>query len=366
MFSQQSTPTPDPDKSLDIIAPSVNLDSTGLDSAALRRAAAGSFYEKTLSSGLTLVVRPGMMISLDEFLKDAPPYSMGLDGYVKGPPKFVSEGPYAVFNHHEGVDRLATRCTSGQLLVAIKQGLIEAFTRDGVFAPRIYVNDPDQDSSLAVWLLDNFERVIGTRSEPLVNKLVYAEDLLDTTAGAYPFSPQSKLMMQLAWIFEPYMKARVEGRLDHMTGAEMADVISSVGANITDFTLGRIRSVPLDIRFDDLGGGPGWKLIKETGAYARTGLFASGTQAFVSLVSEYEGRTRYSIGKMSPYVHFPLEKIFAALNAAEPLEGECWGGSDIIGGSPRRSGSSLSTKEIERIINHVLLFEKLGGKPTVQ
>lgn len=60
--------------------------------------------------------------------------------------------------------------------MAIKSGLMEAFRDDGQVTLHIYVNDPDQDSSLAVWLLENHERLTGMHSEPLINKLVAAED----------------------------------------------------------------------------------------------------------------------------------------------------------------------------------------------
>lgn len=101
------------------------------------------------------------------------------------------------FNHHQDVDRLATRSTSGQVLVAIKQGLIDVMRQDGTPRFNVYVNDPDQDSSLAVWLLANHERISGLKSEPLINKLILAEDLIDTTAGAYPLNPNSTLMRKL-------------------------------------------------------------------------------------------------------------------------------------------------------------------------
>lgn len=58
--------------------------------------------------------------------KATEPFSIALDGYVNVGPRFDHEGPRVNFNHHEEVDRLATRATCGQVLMAIRQGL---FTR---------------------------------------------------------------------------------------------------------------------------------------------------------------------------------------------------------------------------------------------
>jgi hypothetical protein len=155
----------------------------------------GEIYGENLARGISLVVCPGKEISWEQFLQIAPPRSIALDGLVRGAPKFSIDTLHANFNHHQDVDRLATRSTSGQVLVALKQGLLDGYYEGGYPRFNLYVNDPDQDSSLAVWLLVNHQRFTGTKSEPLLNRLIYAEDMLDTTAGAYPFEPSSSLMM---------------------------------------------------------------------------------------------------------------------------------------------------------------------------
>ena len=63
----------------------------------------------------------------------------------------------------------------------------------------------------------------------------------------------------------------------------------------------------------------------------------------------------YTIGKMSPFVMFPLERIYDALNKAEGLSSQenCWGGSTIIGGSPRKTGSRLTPEKVQKSYNFV-------------
>jgi len=84
-------------------------------------------------------------------------------------------------------------------------------------------------------------------------------------------------------------------------------------------------------------------------------LFASGVSAFVSVLERPDGGWTYTIGRMSPFVAFPMEPAYAALNEAEgTMPGpQGWGGSNMIGGSPRGTGSRLSSADVERVINRV-------------
>ena len=134
-------------------------------------------------------------------------------------------------------------------------------------------------------------------------------------------------------------------------------VLGRTDTRITQHTLGKGQTVELDTRFDDIGGGQCWRMIKEHGFYARTGLFARGIKAFVSFLCEDNGKFHYSIGKMSPFVPFPIKDLYVALNHQEGIDMKtqpCWNGGDTIGGSPRRVGSKLKPKEVETIINQFL------------
>src|SRR3989344_1321958 len=266
-------------------------------------------------------------------------------------------GPYSNLNHHEEVDRLATRSTSGQAYVNIKLGLLDSYRVDGKVYGHIFVNDPDQDTCLAVWLLQNHERIEGARSEPLINRLVDVEDLLDVTAGAYPFDPSSRIMRQLGWVFQPYTNALITGRLKRMDESEMRTTIEAVGERISKHVLGEGKEIELDTNYDRIGGGLGWAMIKELGPPARTRLFHEGIKAFVSVRGEESGSFTYSIGKMSPFVTFPVQELYAALNRMEGIpegDSDCWGGGNTISGSPRNRGSALKPKELETAINTFL------------
>lgn len=265
---------------------------------------------------IELHVEPGVSMDWATFQREAPPFSIALDGYVIGPPAFAA-GPYANFDHHAGVDRLATRSTCMQVFLAIMLGLYSEFQKNGRPHAHVFVNDADQDTCLAIWLLCNPERLREMSLGQSVTTLLITEDILDCTGGAYPVSPDHLSIREQAWIFEPYMRARMEGRMACMDAETMHELIDEVCARITQSADETHETIELDARYEEVGGGPGWRLIIEHGAHARSALFAAGIRAFVSVRERADGAWTYSIGRMSPFIAFPLGALYTALNEAE-------------------------------------------------
>jgi hypothetical protein len=224
---------------------------------------------------------------------------------------------------------------------------------------RVYINDVDQDVCLSYWLPKNSEKLEGLRFENVLFQLILFEDILDASAGAYPINPDNPQIRRQAWIYEPYAQARTDGSIYSMSKKEMEDILRSVCDRIDAAIRGRSGEIELDTRFKKIGGEPGWQLILEEGPYARTKLFSENIKAYVALVGNSEDTYAYTIGKMSPFVMFPLERIYEALNKTEGLSSQenCWGGSAIIGGSPRKTGSMLSPQKVEKVINACIQLE---------
>jgi hypothetical protein len=296
----------------------------------------------------------------EDFINSKPRFSIALDGYVKGPPRFSNQGPYANFNHHEGVARIATRSTCAQVYYYIRLGLLDTFQKNGKPNARLYINDVDQDVCLSCWLLTNSEKLDGLRFDNVLVQLILFEDILDASAGAYPISPDNPQIHRQAWIYEPYAQARTDGSIYNMSKKDMKDILRSVCARIDAAIDGRGGQIELDTRYEKIGGGPGWQLICEKGPYARTKLFSEKIKAYVSLLENRKDTYAYTIGKMSPFVMFPLERIYDALNKAEGLSSQenCWGGSTIIGGSPRKTGSRLTPEKVQKVINDCIKQEQ--------
>ena len=148
-----------------------------------------------------------------------------------------------------------------------------------------------------------------------------------------------------------------------MTGRDLEELIAIISERITLYSQNKGQSIELDTVPEIIGGGPGWKMILETSGYGRSTIYSSGTSACVGMRKRSDGNYTYVLGKMSPYISFPIVEIYEALNKAENLTDthDSWGGSNTIGGSPRKSGSALSPVDVEQIINDVILSTSEGS-----
>ena len=299
---------------------------------------------------IKLIVEPRVTKSWNEFIKQIPSYSIALDGYVKGPTNYQPKGPRLNVNHHEGIDRLSTRSSSAQIYILIKQGLLKRFKEDNDLKLNIYINHPDQDVCLAIWLLLNHKRIIK-KNEYLIENLVNIEDKLDITGGAYPFDENSDIIKEIAWVFEPYTRARSFGKLDNANNNEIKQLIRSILTRIDKHCGGKSEKINLDARYKIIYSNKNWYMVDEIGAYARMRLVKDGIKAFVSVKKRFDGNYNYVLLKTNPFILFPINEMYHKLNKIEKNKIEKWGGGDIIGGSPRITGSKIKPEEMIEIIN---------------
>ena len=301
-----------------------------------------------MTTTLDLQVRPRESISWDAFLQQTPRASIALDGFVRSEPCFDEATMHANFDHHNGVLREATMSTCRQVFFAIKGNLMHYFSAEG--KPQIYVNDCDQDTALALWLLNNHQLFEGTQSIPLVNRLIEITDRLDITGGGFPMNLSESLIRQHNWVFEPYTALRSSGSLAHADATVIRDNLEAVLARITQFMMGQGGERELDTRHEILYASPrGFKIINEIGGNeARYFLFSQGLDAFISLVATRpDGRMVWTVGKRTPYAPFPVSELYDVYNHAEGLSSEDgWNGSNLIGGSSRLHGSRLDHQQL--------------------
>ena len=298
-------------------------------------------------------------LTWEQFVSQTNAYAIALDGYVRGGPKY--DNARANFNHHEDVDRLATRSTCAQVLMAIRQGLFDSF-RLGNDEPHanIYVNDCDEDVCTAWTLLKHHYLAAGTMN-PILNRLVAMEDALDCTAGAYPFPRDLPALRELAWIYQPYRRFRLSGEINKRDPEAFRGIICDVEHRILKHIAGNGEEIALDTRYERIDvGNPSslfpiaprdWVMVREVGAQARTGMFADGIRVFVS-VRELEGeRYAYVIGKMSPFIRKNLTGLAMKLNETDGDVEDSWGGGDTVIGSPRKNGSRFKPYELAEIVD---------------
>jgi hypothetical protein len=305
-------------------------------------------------SNIELKMNPGTPpMHWDDFCLTHPAYSVGVDGYIDAGPKFDANAPRANFDHHHGVSRLETRATCGQALIAVRMGLFQCFRGERGPQMSVYANDCDQDVC-TTWSVLKHHYLSEQTMNPILNRLVSIEDMLDTTAGAYPYPADLPIMEELAWIYEPYTQFRLSGGLEKREGSAFKSIVTDVENRILKHVAGKGESLPVDIRYQQIGGGRGWSMVREIGAQARTGMFADGIKAFLSVKERQDGKWSYVIGRMSEYIRVPLLQILDELNQAEGAEKDTWGGATTVIGSPRIAGSRQAPDEVARIINSCL------------
>lgn len=273
---------------------------------------------------------PHEVVTWEEF-KRLPAPAVALDGYVEGPTR--QNPTHASFDHHTGVDRMATRATCEQVALAIRFGPLQVIEDPGRLS--VHVNHADEDVCLSVWLLEHQEVV----DEPRIRRLVDAEGLLDTTGGCYVPVTDEDFLAQIAWIFAPCQ------RRPH-TAPNMTTTIHQVGRRLERFAVGAAERARTASAYTLLERRGRVAAIVEHGPLARAQLRNAGIDVFASRRRE-NGRIDFSVGKTSPYVAFNLPKAYTELNRLEGCEGDdSWGGSETIGGSPRRSGTHLAVATV--------------------
>lgn len=304
-----------------------------------------------------LVIEPRATLSWAEFLDRAPSRSVALDGYVIGGPRWDEATLRANYDHHSGVVREATMSTAMQVYFAIKGGLMDRL--DG--RARAYINDPDQDTSLATWLLRRHALFSGVQSHPAISRLLSLNDRLDVTGGAFPMVLDDEVAEMHAWVFDPYTALRVSGALATADEATMRNCVESVHGRLDRVLMGQAERRPLRKDCEVLWEsqvGCGFKIVNETGGNeGRYWLYSRGMRAFVGLVATASDGTHvYSIGRRSQYVDFPVLALLDELNRAEGGADlpPAWGGSDLIGGCGRGRRSRLSWQEVRDVLETFL------------
>ncbi len=309
------------------------------------------------ASPFTIHILPRQSLGWDDFVMTTPPRSIALDGVVRGGPRFDEETKHINFDHHDSVVREATMSTAMQVYFALKGGLVEALKVDGQVEANIYINDTDQDTALAVWLLLNYKKFEGVQSIPHVNRLIALTDRWDITGGAFPINLDDRLVRQHGWVFQPYANLRKSGGLAQANEQVMRDNLDAVLRRLDQFLMDQGGEVPLDTRHTILYDSPRFKIVDEIGGNeARYMLFSQGMNAFISLVAQRsDGRFVYSVGRRSQYIPFPVTDLYHRFNNAEGFEnGEGWGGSNIVGGSSRVHGSGLTWEQLRDLTNTCL------------
>jgi hypothetical protein len=303
-----------------------------------------------------LVLHPGEVSSFDEFCVATSSPAAALDGYVSGPARWDGIG-HVNFDHHGGCDRLSTRATCEQVALALETGCPVLVDSQGRTRPglSVHANGADPDVALSWWLCLNPELV---RLDS-VQRLVALEGVIDTTGGTTIPCPLEELA-RFAWVIDPWASRR-EG-LAAMDARGLAEVVTDTADRIDSHVRGSQDAGEVDPAYEVMGTVGRVLVVHERHPLARARLVAEGASGFVSVLpGPTPGSKRYSVGVVSPWVQIDLWGVFDELNRLEGCPAEdCWGGCDLVGGSPRRSGSRLAPEAVATVLDRSLRTHPRG------
>lgn len=307
------------------------------------------------SPNLVVRVQRGKVIGAQAARK-SPERTIFLDGAAAGEPFMDHERQVYNLDHHEGVERSITLATCEQALIMVRKGLN---LKEKNWT--IYSNEPDLDTIFAIWLLLNHLHISPERSHVFseIVPLVRLEGMIDslglehTDLLAFPPELLEKTRRKLERLREDELLLKKEGRWNEADATtytcSMLKKLDNIIFRVSDFRdfKGVVEIARADItRLDtavmyhcDMG-------IYELEEYI-TRLYGK-KPTFIFLQRD---RRHYTVRKGDMFSPLKTERLYEILNAFDPaVSGQDpenrWGGSTDIGGSPRTTGTALSSSRI--------------------
>jgi len=314
---------------------------------------------------IKLHVAPKRFESWDDFIRETPEYSIGLE-VVDDKPGHI--GHHVHFDHHKGVIREATMSAAMQAYIGVRQGRLMKRWLHRKKPIDVYVWNADQDVSLAAFVLEYHHLLERSEGSPLLRWIVQYNNKIDVCGGLYPVRIEELVRNHFTWVFEPYRQQRMAGKRQN-DDALVKRTIWEVCERLHDLLLGRAGTTPVTVNPEILfESAYDYVIVDEKGdPNSRLVLASRGHRNLISLICRRpDGRFTYSVIRGSPYDEdtFQISKLIAAFQAAEDQPTESiWGGSDLAAGSDSKLGSSLSWEQLREIAEPLVREDYLTRCP---
>ena len=164
---------------------------------------------------IEVVIEAGLTVSAPAARK-SPPCTIYLDGVAQSEPFMDLEKQIYNFDHHEGCARPFTLAACEQVLVMILKGM-DLRARDW----RVFANEPDLDTILAIWLILNHVRIQQKEFGGLarLSALVRVEGIIDshglemTALSGLPSKPLMKTKKMIDYLRAEEIDLKSKGRI---------------------------------------------------------------------------------------------------------------------------------------------------------
>jgi hypothetical protein len=325
------------------------------------------------AENVKLHVERGLVVN-EAGRKKYPERTIFLDGVYTGPPFYDNKARHYSLDHHTGCVRAFTLATCEQAAVMIVQGLP---LEEGEWC--IHVNDPDLDAVLAAWILLNHGELLRD-DEALLHRvmpLVRVEGVIDAHGldmGVLAAMPretyeEKKRQIDLLLSRERTLKA-TSSWLTSDPLQYSCDLLAAMDALLFPASaLSKLLEVEELQRVAIQGQRLAILCRSSQGIYDVEVTLKERYDKALGLIVLDLGSGRYTVRQVDPFLDQNLVALYEALNLRDGRvvqrgeqggeEDNRWGGSEDIGGSPRRTGSALSGEEVLSFVQQ--LYGGSGG-----
>ena len=300
-------------------------------------------------------IEAGLTISASAAHKSFPG-TIYLDGVAKCEPFMDHEKQIYNFDHHEGCLRSFTLSTCEQVLLMILKGL-DLRGREW----RVFANEPDLDTILAIWLIFNHLRIQQKDFGRLrfLYALVRLEGIIDshglemTEFGGFPpeLDKITKRVIDYLRAEEVDLKKKAMWKeKDYLEYTALImqkiDKIIYRSHDLADF-----KALKELARIELVGGRIAAVVEADLGIYELEPHLHRVYGESLGLVILKKGEGFYTLRRLDPFMPGDLNDVYPILNHMDPgvrcrKNGQQWGGSGDIGGSPRGISTKLGPAEI--------------------
>ena len=304
---------------------------------------------------ITVHIETGLTISASAAHRSFPG-TIYLDGVARCEPFMDHERQIYNFDHHEGCLRSFTLSTCEQVLVMILKGL-DLRGREW----RVFANEPDLDTILAIWLIFNHLRIQQKDSgrRRFLYALVRLEGIIDSHGlemielGGFPpeLEKLTKRVINYLRVEEVDLKKKAiwekKDALEYTALIlQKIDRIIYRSHDLADF-----KELKELARVELAGGRIAAVVESDLGIYELDPSLNRVYGESLGLVILKKGESLYTLRRLNLFMPGDLNDVYPILNHMDPAV-RCrtnrnqWGGSGDIGGSPRGISTKLGPGEI--------------------
>ncbi len=317
-----------------------------------------------------VVIEPGLTVSSSAARK-SPPCTIFLDGVAQSEPFMDLEKQIYNFDHHEGCIRPFTLSTCEQVLVMILKGM-DLRGRDW----RVFANEPDLDTILAIWLIFNHVRIQQKDFGGLdrLCALVRLEGIIDSyglemaAISGFPNRALRKTKKLIEYLRAEEVDLKGKGIWRENDLLEYAALILHKVDRIIykSAELGDIKDVRELARVEFADNRIAVAVETRLGIYDLESYLDRLYGERLGLVVLKKDDKTYTLRSLDPFMPGDLNAVYKILNFIDPAvkgrdDGNKWGGSADIGGSPRGDvGTRLTPQQIVKACRDAFKKPSLG------